>query len=74
MVVQAAHKFAMMTPHIRTDVIEALEFHDLAVEAGIDSVPHVTINNGKEFEGAFREEIFASYVAGDCIWTHALVL
>ena len=64
-IVQAAHKFAMMNPHIRTDVIEALEFHDLASEAGVNSVPHVTINNGKEFEGAFPEETFASYVAGD---------
>ena len=64
-IVQAAHKFAMMNPNIRTDVIEALEFHDLASEAGVNSVPHVTINNGKEFEGAFPEETFASYVAGD---------
>ena len=64
-IVQAAHKFAMMNPNIRTDVIETLEFHDLASEAGVNSVPHVTINNGKEFEGAFPEETFASYLAGD---------
>ena len=64
-IVQAAHKFAMMNPNIRTDVIEALEFHDLASEVGVKSVPHVIINNGKEFEGAFPEETFASYVAGD---------
>ncbi len=64
-IVQAAHKFAMMNPNIRTDIIEALEFHDLASEAGVNSVPHVAISNGNEFEGAFPEETFASYVSGD---------
>ncbi|OYT30019.1 MAG: glutaredoxin [Thermofilum sp. ex4484_79] len=47
-----AHSLAIVNKNIVADVIEAMEFPDLADKYGVFAVPKTIINNKVEFEGA----------------------
>ncbi|GBF10955.1 hypothetical protein HK1_00971 [Tepidibacillus sp. HK-1] len=49
---------AMVNPHIRGEMIEAMEFPDLSGKYNVYGVPKTVINDGKaEQEGAVPEEV-----------------
>lgn len=60
--VRIAHQFAMANKYITGDMIEALEFEELAEEYGVMSVPHIVINGEYTFIGAVPETQFLNYV------------
>jgi len=60
--VRIAHQFSMVNPRIRSDMIEALEFEELANEYGVMSVPHIVINGSYVFIGAVPEAQFLNYL------------
>lgn len=64
--VRAAHRFAMVNRMIYGDMIEALEFPDLADKYGVYAVPKVVIEvDGEDrvqFEGAAPDTHFVSYI------------
>ncbi len=60
--VRTAHMFALINPNIRSEMIEALEYRELAEKWNVMAVPKVVINEKVEFEGAYPEEIFAEKV------------
>jgi glutaredoxin-like protein len=60
--VRTAHQFALENPNIRADMIEALEFPELAQQYNVMAVPKVVINESTEFEGALPENVFAESV------------
>lgn len=64
--VRAAHRFAMVNRLIYGDMIEALEFSDLADKYGVYAVPKVIIEvDGEDkvqFEGAAPDVHFISYI------------
>ena len=41
-----AHQMAMESPLVEAEMIEAMEFPDLADQFGVSGVPHTTINAG----------------------------
>jgi len=57
-----AHKLAVESDMVRTDVIEAGEFPALAQKYAILGVPKIVINEKVEFVGAFNEDLFAEHV------------
>ncbi|ABL77735.1 protein disulfide oxidoreductase [Thermofilum pendens] len=64
--VRAAHRFAMVNKNIYGDMIEALEFSDLADRYGVYAVPKNVIQvNGEdknEFEGAAPDPYFVAKI------------
>lgn len=49
---------AMINPHIRGEMIEAMEFPELSSKHNVYGVPKTVINDGKaEQEGAVPEEV-----------------
>ncbi len=48
---------------MRTDIVEAGEFPDLAERYNVYAVPKIVINDSVEFVGAQPEPQFLSYVA-----------
>ncbi|MEM0480758.1 MAG: thioredoxin family protein [Candidatus Aenigmatarchaeota archaeon] len=60
--VHIAHQFAMLNPNIVAEMIEAIEFEDLANKYEVMAVPKIVINDKVEFEGAVPEEYFAEQV------------
>lgn len=64
--VRAAHRFAMVNEKIYGDMIEALEFPELADAYGVYAVPKVVIEvdgeDRAEFEGALPDAYFAAEV------------
>ncbi len=64
--VRAAHHFAFVNPNITAEMIEAIEWSDLADKFQVSAVPKNVIldENGNElveWEGALPEEVFAEY-------------
>ncbi len=57
-VVQMTHQFAIMNSHITADVVEAIEFPDLAQQHKVQVVPKIVINDKVEFEGRVPEHQF----------------
>lgn len=57
-----AHKFAVESDFIRSDVIDASEFPHLAQKYSVMGVPKIVINEKVEFTGAFNEDLFAEHV------------
>jgi len=55
----AAHRFALVNQNITADVIEAVEFPELADRYRVMAVPKTIINDRVEFEGAIPEREFA---------------
>lgn len=60
--VRLAHQFAMENDNIIGDMIEAMEFPELANKYGVMSVPHIVINEKFEFIGAYPEPQFLQQV------------
>ena len=57
-----AHKLAVESDFIRTDVIDGSEFPQLVQKYAVMGVPKVIINEKIEFVGAFNEDLFAEHV------------
>jgi len=60
--VRLAHQFALENPHIRGDMIESIEFPQLAIKYEVMAVPKVVINDTIMFEGALPEAQFLDRV------------
>ncbi len=60
--VRIAHQFAMANDRFTGDMVESLEFEELAEEYGVMSVPHIVINGEYTFIGAVPETQFLNYV------------
>lgn len=60
--VRIAHQFAIESKFIRSSMIEASEFMDLAKKYAVMGVPKIVINDKYSFEGAQPEEVFLNYV------------
>lgn len=60
--VRLAHQFAMENDNIIGDMVEAMEFPELANKYGVMSVPHIIINEEFEFIGAYPESQFLQQV------------
>jgi glutaredoxin-like protein len=60
--VRTAHKFAFENQNITADMIEAIEFPELADNYFVQAVPKIVINDKVSFEGAVPEEFFLNYV------------
>ena len=60
--VRIAHQFAMESKFVRSSMIEASEFMDLAKKYAVMGVPKIVINDKYSFEGAQPEEVFLNYV------------
>lgn len=55
--VTLAHQMALESPMVRADMVEAMEFPELADRYGVGGVPHTTINDGAgTLVGAAPEE------------------
>ena len=53
---------AVESAHVTADVIESMEFPDLALRYGVRGVPKIVINESTEFVGALPEEDFMDHV------------
>jgi len=60
--VRIAHQMAIESEYITADMIEAIEFPQLANKYGVMAVPKVVINDKVSFEGALPEQQFLHYV------------
>ncbi|BAS28242.1 protein disulfide oxidoreductase [Limnochorda pilosa] len=56
--VRLAHQFAIESPRVRADMVEATEFPDWAGKYNVYGVPKTVINDVEEIEGALPEEMF----------------
>ncbi len=55
--VMLAHQMALESPMVKADMVEAMEFPELADRYGVSGVPHTTINDGAgTLVGAAPEE------------------
>lgn len=53
--VMLAHQMAIASPHVRADMVEAMEFPHLAVKYQVMGVPRTVINEAVHIEGAAPE-------------------
>jgi len=53
---------AVESAHVTADVIEAMEFPDLARRYSVRGVPKIVINDRVEFVGAQPETEFVKYI------------
>jgi predicted DsbA family dithiol-disulfide isomerase len=53
---------AVESLHVTGDVIEAMEFPDLAQRYGVRGVPKIVINETTEFVGALPEDQYLEHV------------
>jgi len=53
-----AYNFAVESPYIKSEVVETVEFPELADKYGVYAVPKIVINESIEFEGALPEAHF----------------
>lgn len=61
--VRVAHHMAMVNPHIKGEMIEAMEFMELSNRHNVMGVPKTVINDGKaEQEGAVPEEMILAKI------------
>ncbi len=60
--VTMAHKFAMASERITGEMVEAIEFPEMANRWNVMSVPHVVINEDVQFVGALPEEEYLKEV------------
>ncbi len=56
--VQLAHKMAIESKFVRSDMVEATEFPHLAMKYNVRGVPRTIINEEMPVEGALQEEVF----------------
>lgn len=55
--VTLAHQMAIASPHVRADMVEAMEFPHLAVKYQVMGVPRTVINESVHIEGAAPESM-----------------
>ena len=60
--VHTAHMFAFVNPKIKSEMVEALEYRELATKHNVMAVPKVVINDKVEFEGAVPENVFLDFI------------
>jgi len=60
--VRLAHQFAVESPRIRADMVEATEFPHLAQKYHVFGVPKTVINEAVFIEGAVPESVFLDHV------------
>ena len=60
--VMLAHKFAYVSDKIRGDMVEAIEFPELADKYNVMGVPRSVFNDNDFIEGAVPEKVFADKV------------
>lgn len=60
--VRTAHRMAVVSDHITSDMVEIQEFPHLAQRHGVLGVPKVVINEAESFEGALPESHFLLHV------------
>jgi glutaredoxin-like protein len=60
--VRLAHQFALESPHVRAEMIESMEFPDLADRFQVRGVPKTVVNGTIAFEGAVPEPVFLENV------------
>jgi len=60
--VRTAHKFSLENQNIIADMIEAIEFPELADMYFVQAVPKIVIDDKVSFEGAVPEEFFLNYI------------
>lgn len=53
--VSLAHQVAIASPHVRADMVEAVEFPELAIRYQVMGVPRTVINERVHIEGAAPE-------------------
>jgi predicted DsbA family dithiol-disulfide isomerase len=53
---------AVESEHVTADVIEAMEFPELARRYGVQGVPKIVINETTEFVGALPEAKYLAHV------------
>ncbi|MFX0094147.1 MAG: thioredoxin family protein [Candidatus Hodarchaeota archaeon] len=53
--VRLAHQFAMISPHVTGDMVEAIEFRELSMKYKVMGVPRTIINETGSLEGAVPE-------------------
>jgi len=57
-----AHQFAMVNGRIHADMIEALEFPDLATKYEVLAVPRTVVNDKYAVNGLLPEQLFAEFL------------
>ncbi|MFQ5819424.1 MAG: thioredoxin family protein [Candidatus Heimdallarchaeota archaeon] len=62
MQVRLVHKLAMINSNITGDMIEAMEFQELAAEYDVLGVPKTVINEELHLEGAYPEPMFVQKI------------
>lgn len=62
MAVRLAHQFALESPRIRADMVEATEFPHLAQKYKVFGVPRTVMNETTFIDGAVPEAIFLDHV------------
>lgn len=62
MAVRIAHQFAIENSKVTAQMIEAMEFQELAQKFNVMGVPKIVINDSVSFEGAVPEGVFLSKV------------
>jgi glutaredoxin-like protein len=60
--VHLAHQMAYHSPRVKADMVEAIEFPDLAQRYGVMGVPRTVINDGVHVEGAVPEAALVSKI------------
>jgi len=60
--VRTAHQFAIESKFVKSKMIEASEFMDLARKYDVMAVPKIVINDKYSFEGAQPEDVFLNYI------------
>jgi glutaredoxin-like protein len=60
--VRTAHQMAMLNGRIKADMVESMEFPELANKFDVMAVPKIVINEKVSFEGALPETEFLDYV------------
>jgi glutaredoxin-like protein len=60
--VRLAHQFALETPRVRGEMIEASEFPHLTQKYGVFGVPKTVFNETLSLEGAVPEDVFLDHV------------
>ena len=56
-----AHSLAIASDKISADMVEAIEFPQLANKYGVQGVPRSVINEETQIEGALPEPLFVAY-------------
>ncbi|MBN2323697.1 MAG: thioredoxin family protein [Spirochaetes bacterium] len=60
--VLTAHRFAFVSKHVTSDMVEVIEFPHLGNKYGVMGVPRTVINEDHFIEGAVPEKVFADKI------------